>query len=243
MQAIITQLRHMTLAPDIFREIERLARRRGWSQAELARQLGVDRTLLAHLRAGRRTLTTRFLARTARAFAEEPSLKEWYWRYFRDEMPVDCEEPVLPVTRCLAVVIPAPAQRTLRVFVRTFPHQLIDGRGLVIRSDDERCLSSAASYISETLRRTGVSVAQRLAHRPVLPSEAPVLRRARLLVVERVEYAHAAVRDIIAERLNMERPVVVTTAADLAVRLDPDLVRVLRLRCPELLITCSVADG
>jgi len=235
--------RRMTLAPDIFREIERLARQRGWSQAELARQLGVDRTLLAHLRAGRRIPTSRFLARTARAFAEEPSLKDSLWLYFRDEMPIGCEEPVLAVTQLLPATLSPEAQRSLRLFVRTFPHHLIDGRGLIIRSSDERSLSSAAGFIAEALRRMGVSVAQRLAHRAILPSEAPVLRRVRLLVVERAEYANAAVRDIIAERLNMERPVVVTTATDLTDRLEADLIRVLRLRCPELRICHSIADG
>ncbi|MBP7797373.1 MAG: helix-turn-helix domain-containing protein [Thermoanaerobaculaceae bacterium] len=243
MRAIITLLRQMTLAPDIFREIERLARRRGWSQAELARQLGVDRTLLAHLRAGRRVPTSRFLARTARAFSEESSLKESLWLYFRDEMPVDAEAPVLPVGLCQAAALSIEARRSLRLFVRTFPHHLIDGRGLIIRSSDERTLSSAATFIAEALRASGVSVAQRLAHRPVLPSEVPVLARVRLLVVERAEYANAAVRDIIAERLNMERPVVLTAAADLADRLDADLIRVLRLRCQELRISHPEADG
>lgn len=233
----------MTLAPDIFREIDRLARHRGWSQGELARQLGVDRTLLAHLRAGRRVPTTRFLARTARAFAEETSLRDSLWHYLRHELPVGAEEPVIPVEASDAPSLPDDAEQALRAYVRTFPHRMIDGRGLVIRSDSAPLLSAASYLVAESLRRSGVLVAQRAAHLAILPSEAAALRRVRLVVVERVEYASAAVRDILAERLNLGMPVVVTTATDLAGRLESDLERVLRSRCSEVSIAPPPADG
>lgn len=232
----------MTLAPDIFQEIDRLARRRGWSQTELARQLGVDRSLLVHMRAGRRVPSTRFLAKTARAFAEETSLRDSFWHYLQYEMPVGAEEPVIRVEPNDTPGLPAEAEKVLRAYVRTFPHHLIDGRGLIIRSDAAPLLTTAAAFVAESLRRSGVIVAQRAAHLPVLPSEAAAMRRARLVVVERAEYASAAVQDILAERLNLERPVIVTAATDLSGRLEGDLVRVLAARCSEVRIPDPAAD-
>jgi len=232
----------MPPAPDIFREIDRLARRRGWTQAELARQLGVDRSLLVHLRAGRRVPSTRFLGKAARAFAEEASLRDTLWHYLLYELPIGAEEAVVRVDRSAAAHLPAEAERSLRAYVRTFPHHLVDGRGLVIRCSDAPLLSAAASFVAEALRRSGVVVAQRAAHLGVLPSEAAALRRARLVVVERAEYASVAVQDLIAERLDLERPVVVTTATALAGRLEDDLVRVLGRRCTELHVSAQTPD-
>jgi len=233
----------MTCAPDIFREIDRLAQRRGWTQTDLARQLGVDRTLLAHLRAGRKVASSRFLARAARAFAEEDSLRDVVWHYLRYEMPVGAEEPVIRVEPGDLPGLSGEAEQSLRAYVRTFPHHLVDGRGLVIRSDSAAILSSAASLVADSLRRAGVVVAQRTAHLPVLPSEATALRRARLLVVERAEYASAAVQDILAERLHLEHPVVVTAATDLSGRLEDDLVRMLARQCTEVRVNPPAADG
>ncbi len=232
----------MPPAPDIFREIDRLARRRGWTQAELARQLGIDRSLLVHLRAGRRMPSTRFLAKAARAFAEEASLRDTLWHYLLYELPVGPEEAVVRADRS-AADLPPEAERSLRAYVRTFPHHLVDGRGLVIRCSDASLLSAAASFVAESLRRGGVVVAQRAAHLGVLPSEAAALRRARLVVVERAEYASAAVQDLLAERLDLERPVVVTTATPLSGRLEDDLVRVLGRRCSEVQITPRTPDA
>lgn len=233
----------MTSAPDIFREIDRLARRRGWSQGELARQLGVDRTLLVHLRAGRRVPSTRFLARTARAFAEEMSLRDSFWHYLRYEIPLGAEEPVVNVDPGDVPGVPADAGRALRAYVRGFPRHLVAGRGLIIRSDTAPLLTAAADFVAETLRKSGVVVAQRMAHLPVLPSEGESLRRARLVVVERAEFASAAVRDILAARLNLGLPVVVTAATDLWGRLEDDLVRVLRAHCGEVRIVPPHSNG
>lgn len=233
----------MTSAPDIFREIDHLARRRGWSQGELARQLGVDRTLLTHLRAGRRVPTTRFLARTARAFAEEMSLRDMFWHYLRYVIPIGDEEPVAHAEPGDAPGLPVEAGKALRAYVRSFPHHLIAGRGLVICSVAAPLLTAAADFVAEELRKNGVMVAQRRAHLPVLPSEAESLRRARLVVVERAEYASAAMRDILAARLDLGQPVVVTTATDLAGRFEDDLVRVLSSHCTEICIVPPRADG
>jgi len=233
----------MNCTPDIFRELDRLAQRRGWTQADLARQMGVDRTVFAHLRAGRKTASSRFLARAARAFAEEDSLRDVIWHYLRYEMPVGAEEPVIRVEPGDVPALSSEAEQTLHEYVRTFPRHLVDGRGLVIRSDSAPLLSSAASLVADSLRRAGVVVAQRTAHLPVLPSEAIALRRARLLVVERAEYASAAVQGVIAERLQLEQPVVVTTATDLSGRLEDDLVRMLGRQCTEVRVNPPVTNG
>jgi len=233
----------MTLTPDIFREIDRLARRRGWTHGELARQLGVDRTLLTHLRAGRRVPTTRFLARTARAFAEEQTLRDCVWHYLRYELPVGPEEATVAVDPGGVPSLPVDAGKVIRAYVRSFPRRLVDGRGLILRSASVPHLGAAAEFIAETLRRNGVVVAQRSAYLPVLPSDAAALKRARLVVVERVEFASAAVRDLLGARLDLGQPVVVTIATDCAGRIEPDLERVLRAHCTDLRIVPSAVDG
>lgn len=233
----------MPSVPDIFREIDYLAQRRGWGQTELARQLGVNRSLLAHLRAGRRQPTARFLARTARTFAEADIFRELFWHYLRYQMPVGAEEPVLSLARAGAPDLPDKALQALRGYVRTFPHHLVDGRGLIIQSSTAPLLTAAGDFVADSLRQGGVVVAQHAARLPILPSEAETLRRARLVVVERAEYATAAVQDLLAERLNLERPVLVTTATDLSGRLEEDLVRRLIARCSEVHIPGQKADA
>src|SRR5262249_18074375 len=123
----------MRTAPDIVREIERLARKRGWSQRELARQLSVSPTLLSPLRGGRRRLATVMLARICSVFATEMSVKECMWTYLRYEMPLGPEDAgVLAVPARAASTLDQQTRTALRRFVRAFPHRLVDGRGLLI---------------------------------------------------------------------------------------------------------------
>ncbi len=166
-----------------------------------------------------------------------------FWHYLRYESPIGDEEPVVYVEPGDAPALPNDAGRALRGYVRSFPRHLVAGRGLVIRSDAAPLLTTAAEFVAEALRKNGIVVAQRRAHLPVLPSEAETLRRARLVVVERAEYASAAMRDILAARLDLGQPVVVTTATDLAGRLEDDLVRVLNGHCTEIRIFPPASDG
>lgn len=233
----------MPTAPDIIREIERLARKRGWSQRELARQLSVNPTLLSHLRSGRRRLTTLTLARICSLFSTEMSVKECMWTYLRYEMHLSPEDAgFLPVPAGAAGALDRPTRTALRRFVRGFPHRLVDGRGLLITGASATLLSAAAAYVADALRSAGVRVVLRLAHEAVRPSEAALIRRARLVVLERVEYAPAAVQDLLAERLDLERPVVVTSVADLTGSLSADLVRVLSGRCTRVALPDAPAS-
>lgn len=223
---------------DIVIEIHRLGARRGWSQSELARQLGVNRSVLVHARGGRRTLTAPVLARVARVFGDVPMMKELVWGYLRYEHPVGSEElGVLPQTDEPDTSGLTPAARAaLRKFVRTFPQRLVDGRGLVLRGSSAKVLSLAADTVTRGLSAAGVLVARRLALDPVGPTEAAYLKRVRLLVLERVDGGGLSGRLLVAESLATERPLVVTTAGDLVAVLGVPLARDLAARCPSIVV-------
>lgn len=233
----------MLTPPTIFREIDHLAQRRGWSQTELARRLGVNRSLLAHLRSGRRVPTTRFLARTARTFAGVDVFRDLFWYYLRYQMPVGAEEPVLSLACASIPDLPDKVLQALHGYVRTFPLHLVDGRGLIIRSSAASLLTAASQFVAGSLRGAGVAVGQHAARLPILPTEGETMRRARLVVVERAEYASETVQELLAERLKLEQPVVVTTAIDLSGRLDDELAERLAARCSEIYIPTPNADA
>lgn len=218
---------------DIVTEIHRLASQRRWSQAELARRLGVNRSVLVHARGGRRPLTTPVLARVARLFADVPVMKELLYTYLRYEHPVGTEElGVLPrSTEPGTLGLPPKARAVIRRYIHTFPLRLVDGRGLVIRGSSAKALTVAADYLSSALSSAGVSVARRSALDSVGPTEAARLKRVRLVVLDRVDSGGLPGRLLVAECLASERPLVVTTAADLAPTLGETLARDLARRC------------
>lgn len=218
---------------DIVTEIHRLAAQRRWSQAELARRLGVNRSVLVHARGGRRPLTTPVLARVARLFADVPVMKELLYSYLRYEHPVGAEElGVLPrSTEPGAPGIAPKALAVIRRYVHTFPLRLLDGRGLLVRGASAKALTAAADYLTTALSKAGVSVARRNALDSVGPTEATRLKRVRLVVLDRVDSGGLPGRLLVSDCLACERPLVVTTAADLVPTLGETLARDLANRC------------
>ena len=234
----------MQRAPDLVQEIHRIASRRGWSQAELARSLGIHRSILVHARGGRRAFTGPVLARISRTFGDVPEMKELIWAYLRYDLPVDAEE-----RGCLKVAIPPaedlpePIIAALRRFVRTFPLHLLSGRGLVISGRSAKTLSAASRFLDEGLRAAGVRVHRRPASHPVGPSEREVIAHARLLILERADGGKETAGRLVAAQLGEDHPVVVTTACGLDAVFDPALARELRSRADELSIDTVAVPG
>jgi len=221
----------MQRAPDLVQEIHRIASRRGWSQTDLARSLGVHRSILVHARGGRRAFTSAVLARIVRAFGDVPEMKELIWTYLRYDLPVDAEE-----RGCLRVAVPKaddlpePVVAALRRFVRTFPLHLVTGRGLVVTGRSAKALSAASRLLDEGLRSAGVRVHRRIASHPVGPAERALIAHARLLILERVDGGKETAARLVAEQLDEDHPVVVTTACGLDAVFEPALAREMRSR-------------
>lgn len=225
----------MQRAPDLVQEIHRIASRRGWSQAELARYLGIHRSILVHVRAGRRAFTSPVLARIVRSFGDVPEMKELIWTYLRYDLPSGPEE-----RGCLKVAVKQPtelaepAMLALRRYVRTFPLHLVDGSGLVISGSSAKDLSLATRLLEEGLVCAGVRVHRRVAGDPLGPTEHATISRCRLLILERVDGGKATAMRLVAEQLAADHPVVVTSAHDLESVLGARLARELRAKSCQL---------
>jgi len=236
----------MPHSSDLVTEIHRLATRRGWSQAELARQLGVDRSTLVHARSGQRWYTAGTIARISRLFGDVPELKDLIWTFLRYEYPVGAEEKgilALPTKRRTG--LPEDATETIRRYVRSFPMRLVDGRGLIVTATSARMLSLAAREIEDSLTASGVRVHRRAAHGSPGPTEAEAIARSRLLVLERIDGGGEVGARLLASQLASERPVVVTSAKDIDTVVDEQIARQLHARATLLAIEapCSVGDA
>ena len=234
----------MKRAPDLVQEIHRIASRRGWSQAELARSLGIHRSILVHARGGRRAFTSPVLARITRTFGDVPEMKELIWAYLRYDLPVDAEERgCLKVAVPEAADLPEPTIAVLRRFVRTFPLHLLNGRGLVVTGSSAKALSCASRLLEDGLRGAGVRVHRRPASHPVGPSEREVIAHARLLILERVDGGRETAARLVAEQLGEDHPVVITTAHGLDADFAPALAQELRARADQLSIDTFSVPG
>lgn len=223
----------MHRSTDLLRTLDRLARERGWTRAKLATYVGLHRSTFVHAAAGRRVLTTQAIARICRALPEVPELKDLFWDYVRYEIPLGSEENgILPSCDEPASTLPERERDQLLGYVRAFPTRFVEGRGLIVVAGESRTLSEAASLVETALTSAEVGVARRLATDPIHSSEMPNLDRARLLVLERVDFAKPPARALLAVRLQRLLPVAITTAtADLVPSLGEVLARALQAHC------------
>jgi len=228
---------------DLVTEIHRLAAKRGWSQAELARNLGVNRSVLVHARGGRRWLTAETIARVTRLFGDVPTMKDLVWAHLRYEYPVgDEEKGVLALPEKRSTGLPEGATEAIRRYVRAFPMRLVDGHGLLITGGSARLLTLASRTVADALSIAGVHVHRRSAALPLGPTEAAAIERSRLLVLERMDGASEASRRLLESHLGSERPVVVTSARDLEEVLDERVARLLRSRTTLLRMAAPSSD-
>ena len=228
---------------DLISVLLRIAAERGWSNAELARRIGFNRSTLVHVRAGRRQLSTEALARIARLFADVPSMPEVVWSYLLYDVRVGGEERgVLRLGKKHPTGLPDAATNAIRRFVREFPTRLVEGRGMIVVGASAPLLSIAAKEIASALAAARVRIHRRSARGPVGPAEAEAIARARLLVLERMDFCDDAAKALLGEFLDAERPVVVTSAKDIAAVLDEPHARLLQARTTLVRIEAPSSD-
>ena len=197
----------------LIRAIDRLARDRGWTSRRLASELGIDPTLLTHLRRGKRSLTLAVLARIAQVFGGDPLIRDLLFLHLAVEIPEE-QAATQPAPTLTAMALPESLGRAVRGYIVRFPLAHVAGTSLLLCGDPP-ILARAIAVLRDALSERGVAAS-------VLPASTPALRRAEaarlgrvpLLLIERVEFATDAVAALLRDRVAHGLPVVLTTARD-----------------------------
>lgn len=211
----------------LIREVDRLARERRWSATQLARELAVHPTLLAHVRAGRKPLTVAVLSRIAVVFGGSPLVRDLLFLHLSVEVPEQTAAQLTPPSLA-ACALPDATARAVREYIASFPLAHVAGRSLLIEGDPA-VLARAAAVLRDAFTEREVGVIVLAASATLRPSEDAAARRVPALILERIEFASPAVLRVLESRLAFGLPVILTTTATLSV-LPGDLAAALRPR-------------
>lgn len=226
----------MTPSPLLIRELDRIARDRGWSSAKLASFLGVDETLLAHIRAGRKRCSTETLSRIAVRFGDSSVVRNLVWHYLAVEHPEkNAADPIgdrSPLPQ-VASELPATARKALRAYVVGFFRAYYEGRGLVVVSAAAKTLGHATSFLVSEFARRGVPVMTLNGSARITSTEGRAALAARLVIVERIERASESCLALLSSRASLTRPFVLTSTVAAPIS-DPHLARIVAARTSEV---------
>lgn len=219
-------------APRLITELLALASTWGWSVSDFASELRVDATTILHYRSGRRGLTVRTLARIASRFGEHRMVRDLVWHY----LVVECaDEAAVPTGAVVAPEGLAPAlERALRAYADHFAEESVHaGRGLYVVSETASQLSVATRFLQEVVAAMKIRVCVLHANRRPAATESRSALAAPLLIVERMDFACEAVRDLVRQRANLTRPTVLTSMREPGDESDAHLRRVFvsTMRC------------
>jgi transcriptional regulator with XRE-family HTH domain len=210
--------------PRLITELLALTASWGWSVADLARELGVDESTVLHYRAGRRGLTTRTLARIVVRFGEHRLTRDLVWHY----LLIECGE-VAETEATLAVpkgLLPA-VEQSIRAYADRFAEESVHaGRGLYIVSDTAAPLSAALHFLHAVFAVKKIGVCAIRADRTPTAAVSRMALAQPLLLVERMDFACDAVKDLVRRRADLARPIVLTSMQEPAVATDTYLRRV-----------------
>ena len=204
----------MTHVPLLIRELDRLARERKWSDAELASQLRVHHSLLTHLRGGRRRFTVDTLSRIALLFGESPTVRDLVWHYLAIEIPArHSSDPQGDRLVTEAEAVPYEIRKEIRAYLTGFLRAFYEGKGLFFLTDARHVavLNAAVAFVAAECAQRSIQTIRIRADRPLRGTESKALCDARLVIVERAEFACASVRESMAARLALVRPLVISS--------------------------------
>jgi hypothetical protein len=198
-------------APQLIADLIALAAAAGRGLGDLARDLRVDPTTLLHNRSGRRQISTRTLALIVRRYRHDLRVRDLVLHYLAAEYPLDdpdAERPIPPPA------LPPLVVRALAAYVERFAEESIHGgRGLYLLGAD-RDLAAASDYLTQLFAAQKVRTCRLIAHtKPHAADLRAAPAAARLLLVERVDFACPQVVDLLVQRTGHARPVVVTSCA------------------------------
>jgi transcriptional regulator with XRE-family HTH domain len=196
----------------------------GWSVADVARELGIDESTILHYRAGRRGLTTRTLARIAARFGEHRLTRDLVWHYLLSECG---EQTDAEVTLAAPKGLSPAVEQTVRAYAERFAEESVHaGRGLYVVSDTAAPLSAALNFLRAVFGAKKVGICAIRADRTPTAAESRLSLAQPLLIVERIDFACDAVKELIRRRADLARPMVVTSMEEPNVPTDAYLRRV-----------------
>lgn len=198
--------------------------------AKLAAFLGVDETLLTHIRAGRKRFSTDTLSRIALRFGESTAVRDLVWHYLAVEHPEknasDPRGDKSPLPD-VAAELPLAARKAIRAYVVGFFRAYFEGRGLLLTGANTKLLGLAAAFVAKECGTRGVAVMTLNASARITSTEGRAAMASRLLIIERVERASDPCLALLSSRASLTRPFVLTSTVDDPIK-DPHLARAVK---------------
>lgn len=181
---------------------------RGQGLLDVAEAIGVDETTLMQYRSGRRRLSMQSFANILAVYGDDRAMRDAAVHYARVEYQPLKPESMEEAADALSV----PTVDVLRTYVGRLPEEAVTtGRGLYLRSMDARSLSLAVQFLVRAFERTRVTVCRLRADQRVTAADRRFALAASVLIVERTDFMRAPVPDILRERVNLVRPLIVTS--------------------------------
>lgn len=226
----------VTHPPLLIHELERLSRERGWSIAALSEQLGINPKSFYNLRLGHSTLSLDILSRIMVLFGGSRTVRELALHYLRDEYPLLGRSGRAGPARSSSALPPVIPSHTRWRVAAWIAVAYRDGarKGLYLHCRDAALLTSTARFMQRELERHRCSVVLLDGHARLTASHAKAAEEAKVLLVERVDYASESVAAIILRRHAALRPTVVTSCSTRESLRDPHLLRVVRSSMQQL---------
>lgn len=214
--------------PLLVREVERIARERGWSRRRLAQHLGIDATTLSHVRSGRDPISQPLLVQIGMAFGGSPTVQKLILHYLLIEAPPRVLKRRMGATAAAFASVPYKVRWRIRRWLAQLGADTPQ-RGLFLTGADAALLSSAARFAVHEIGRMAPTVVVTVrANERLSGTNLRAAVDAGMLVIERVEFASDSVTSLIHARSDALRPMIVTSARDREGLSDPHLVRVFR---------------
>jgi transcriptional regulator with XRE-family HTH domain len=217
----------MSRPPRIIAELLALIRPWGWTFKDLAGELRISEVTLTQLRSGRRRVSFTTYSRIVDRFGDNALIKGVAWQYARDYHKPDEKNPTIAAPANL----PAAATKVLQRYVEGFADELAHAaRGLFVVSDDTALLTSSVTYLRHAFDAKDMRVAMLRADQEPAAADRRTALVAPLLIIERVEFLHPVVADLLRQRDDILRPIVVTSTTNPSSEKDDYLRRVFLTR-------------
>jgi transcriptional regulator with XRE-family HTH domain len=212
----------------LVREVERLARERGWSRRRLARELRIDATTFSHVRTGRAPISQPLLVQIGVVFGASSAIRSLILHYVLIEAPPRYAARRKGAPPAAFAPVPYKVRWRIRRWLADLDGTDAPQRGLYLTGGDAALLGAAARFAVHEAEEEQRAVVVIRANDRLDGSHAKAAAEARLLVIERVEFVSESVASLIHARSDALRPMIVTSCRDRDALADAHLIRVFR---------------
>jgi len=215
-------------APLLVREVERVARERGWSRRRLARELGIDATTLSHVRSGRDPISQPLLVQIGVVFGGSETIRNLILHYVLIEAPKRYARRRRGAPSAAFTAVPYKVRWRIRRWLEQLDTSDKPQRGLFLTGASPTLLTAAARFAVHEAGQLGRAAVLVRGNDRMATSHAKLAIEASLLVIERAEFASESVQRLIHARSDALRPMIVTSGCDRERLADKQLVRIFR---------------